>query len=63
MDRQPPMIEAACLCGYRGIRSFDRDLLARELGPATNVIWAVRELIGCRNRNKMANHCRAYPVR
>jgi hypothetical protein len=63
LDRQRgSTIEAECACGYRS-RSFDKAMLLRELGPATNVIWAIRELMGCRNRNKVSNMCRATLVR
>ena len=42
---------------------MDRDKLINEVGGNMNVAYLVREWMPCRERNKMANYCRAYVVR
>jgi hypothetical protein len=41
---------------------MDKAMMVRKLGPETNMVWMVRELSGCRNRNKVANMCRVVPI-
>lgn len=42
---------------------MERDKMIRQVRNGINVIYFVREWMPCRERNKMANNCRAYVVR
>ena len=61
LDRQDEWIECVCPCGL--YHWMDRDKLINEVGGNMNVAHLVREWMPCRERNKMANYCRAYVVR
>ncbi len=61
LDRQQSHFLARCPCGRE--QFLDRDKLIPQVGTNMNVIYLVREWMPCRERNKMANHCRAYVVR
>lgn len=63
IDRQPgDTIQAKCECGHV-CPLLDKAKLLGEFGADINAVWIVRELSGCRNRNKLANMCRALPIR
>jgi hypothetical protein len=52
------------VCWPCGREEFiNRDKLIPQVGANMNVIYLVREWMPCRERNKMANWCRAYGVR
>ena len=61
LDRQKPFFDIQCPCGRTA--SMERDKMIRQVGDSINVIYFVREWMPCRERNKMANNCRAYVVR
>ena len=61
LDRQRPDILIRCPCGRE--EWMDRDKLIGEVGGSTNVIYLAREWMPCKERNKVANHCRAYVAR
>jgi hypothetical protein len=58
LDRQRLQIVVECDCGRREV--MDRDKLIAEVGADMNVIHLVREWVRCKERNKLANWCRAY---
>jgi len=63
LDRQRgTKIQAGCACNHL-CPLLDKAELIRAFGPETNVVWIVRELSGCKNRNKVANMCQALPLR
>lgn len=62
LDRQRgEELMVTCACGRGGV--FEKEALIEQMGPDANVLWVVRHLIDCGNRNKLANNCRAYCVR
>jgi hypothetical protein len=58
LDRQRLHIVVQCDCGRREL--IDRDKLIAEVGGDMNVIHLAREWMACKERNKLANWCRAY---
>ena len=61
LDRQNAFFEIACPCGRTAL--LNRETMIRQVGNSINVLYLVREWMPCRERNKMANNCRAYVVR
>jgi len=61
LDRQKESFRVECPCGRW--EWIERDKLIPQVGGGMNVIHLVREWMPCRERNKMANYCRAYVVR
>jgi hypothetical protein len=57
LDRQPLEFTIHCPCGRS--RTLDRDKLISEVGPDMNVAYLAREMMDCRQRNKLSNHCAA----
>jgi hypothetical protein len=59
LDRLPgKMVTVRCHCGER--QAFDRRELIEKFGAAANIVWLARKIVDCGNRDKVANHCRAY---
>lgn len=61
LDRQRADFLVRCPCGRE--EWINRDTLTPQVGADMNVVYLVREWMPCRERNKMANWCRAYVVR